>query len=334
MATTGGTSRNSVAGALREDASRFEFVQAIALLEQMAQGADDEAVLLEAGFGFDFPASDVQCLLPPDGRERRVRLRSNFLGLGGAHGPLPAAVSELVLERASRKDGAFQAFLGLFNHRLLALFYRVRSQARIGLGHRPPHETGFARHVFALLGLGTPGLAGRMPVPDRALLQHAGLLAGGRRTAAGLEALLARQFGVGVRLEPFTGRWLAVDAAERTAIGRTGRHRALGRGAALGGRVWDIQSAFTLALGPLTLARFHDLLPSGSAHRALVALCRFHAGPGQDCFLRLELAEGEARPGRLSRDAGAKLGWTAWLRGRAGPAPPLGIRLKAREFVA
>jgi type VI secretion system protein ImpH len=321
---------------LLEDASRFEFFQAVALLEQMRPQsvplgeADDrraEPVTLEASFDFDFPASEVHSLRVL-GDEQPV-LCTTLFGLGGAHGPLPNVDSEIILERAARRDGAFKAFLGIFNHRLLSLLYKVRRHSRIGLGQAAPHRIPFARHILACLGLATPGLAGRMAVQDRALLQYAGLLAGGRRSAAGLEALLIRYFGIPARLEPFTGRWLYVEPVERTVLGRRGRHRTLGCDAALGGRVWDIQSAFTIALGPLTLAQFRDFLPGGTTHKHLVALTRFYAGPEQDCFFRLELAPDQAQAGVLSAQEGALLGWTAWLLRKADGGAPLSIHLRS-----
>jgi type VI secretion system protein ImpH len=267
--------------------------------------------MLEASFGFEFPASEVQSIQASVGAQ--PRLRTSLFGLGGAHGPLPNVDSEIVLARSASKDGAFQAFLGIFNHRLLSLLYRVKRQTHIGLVHMAPHRTPFAHYLFALLGLGTPGLDQRMQVEDRALLQYAGLLAGGRRSAAGLEALLTRYLGINARLEPFMGRWLALDPAERSILGRPGRHVSLGYDAALGGRVWDVQSAFTIAIGPLSESQFRTFLPDGTAYRHLVSLTKFYAGQEQDTYFRLELAPGEAKPASLSRASGALLGWTSWL---------------------
>jgi type VI secretion system protein ImpH len=251
------------------------------------------------------------------------------LGLGGAQGPLPNIDSEIILERNARKDNAFGEFLGIFNHRLLSLLYRVRSKSRIGFGSLAPHRTPFARRLLALLGLGTSGLEGRMAVEDRALLQYAGLLAGGRRSAAGLEALLSRYFGVVARVESFTGRWLAVDPEQRTVIGQQGRFAVLGRDATLGGRVWDVQSAFTVVLGPLSAAQFRSFLPGASGHQHLLALTRFYAGVEQECCFRLELCRGQAPTGVLSRQSGALLGWTSWLQHRRTDGPMLGVRLRS-----
>ncbi|MBK1660904.1 type VI secretion system baseplate subunit TssG [Paracraurococcus ruber] len=255
------------------------------------------------------------------------RLLSSAFGLLGHHGPLPDWITEELAQRLRRGDRAAQEFLGVFEHRLFAL--RVRAQARLR-----PGQAGLAaadgpagRIVFALLGLGLPALRGRMDLPDAALLPHAGLLLGRSRSAAALQAVLRRQFGVPVAVRPFQGRWLRLAPADRTRIGATGRHRALGGGALLGGRAWDAASRFAVVLGPLTLPQHLALLPGGAAHAALRALIRFHKTEDLDVVLALMLRQDAVPPLRLSTRPGdaARLGWTSILRGR--PRGPVTVRL-------
>jgi type VI secretion system protein ImpH len=280
----------------------------------------------------------------------------NFMGLAGASGPLPMPLTEVVIERTRKGDGAARDFLDIFNHRLVSLLYRIRKLHRVGLDTRPPGEDAFARLLFSVIGLGTPNLHARMQVKDRALLFYAGLLGQRQRSMAGLERLLSDYFGIGVRGTQSVGRWLPLEPEQCTVLGswqtleperweqwtvRGERRRGQGLGecAVIGRRVWDQQGAFELDLGPLTHAQFLDFLPTGWAFRPLCDLVRFYVGDDLDFSFRLTLKAGEtaetrlsgaqlgstSRLGsmRLSDAAGARLGWTAWLgsgwRGRETP---------------
>jgi type VI secretion system protein ImpH len=340
-----GTS-GSVARLLFAEGWRFELHQAIRLLERMARESvpvgegtepEREAVRFSSRVGFDFPASEVHEVALPAVSGDPARMTVNVMGLAGALGPLPAPFSELLLERLSAKDPAFRDFLDIFNHRLVSLLHRARKRVRPGLSWDRPDGEGFSRAAFALLGLGTGEVRGRMEVEDRALLQYAGLLARRGRSAVTLELMLADYFGVGVRCRQFVGRWLVLDEEQRTALGAsawTGRHNALsglGSGAVLGSRVWDQSAGFELILGPLALGQFLDFLPIGRGFRGLVQLVRFAVGDGLDFSVRLMLDAPQVPSCRLG--CGPRLGWSSWLTTRPRAAHDSQVRLSSRSRV-
>jgi type VI secretion system protein ImpH len=256
----------------------------------------------------------------------------HFLGLAGALGPLPIPHTELLLERVWHKDTALRAFLDIFNHRLISLLYRVRKLHRVGLDFTAPDHTPVARYLYALLGLGTPGLRGRMPVQDRTLLCYAGLVAQQPRSMVGLETLLADYFHVPVSGQQCEGQWQYLDADQHTTIGRSGRNQRLGRGVVLGTRIWDQQGKFTLSLGPLTLPALLDLCPTGQGFHALCALTRFYIGPTLDFEVRLTLKATEVPVSQLSVVSGPRLGWTSWLKTRERTADDVQVRLSPRSL--
>ena len=338
LASPVGGAAGPVAADLFGAPQTFEFYQAVALLHRMqpratplAFGSDParEPVRFNSSISLRFPASDIEHLAPGRPPEMRVAM----MGLAGAQGPLPRAVTEVVLARVARKDTAFRAFLDVFNHRLVSLHYRVRGENRIGLSPVAPDRSRTAKYLYALAGLGTPHLRGRTGLPDRSLLGHIALIAGTQRSQTGLERILSTHFGVRAEVRPFRGRWLTIASEDRTAIGRGGRNRGLGRETVLGGRVWDTQSCFTIVLGPLGYDDFNAFLPIARRFRPLVAITRCYFGEEYDFDIELRLKPEAVTQAKLSARDGARLGWNAWI-GRAQAASengPVAVTLTGRR---
>jgi type VI secretion system protein ImpH len=316
-----GTDR-SVDETLFRDGHRFDFYQAVRLLEilrpkrtpvgETADGSG-EIVRFKSKVGLDFPATDVDEVRSTRESDQ-PEMVVNFMGIAGVHGPMPNPITELIVDRVFRKDTAFRDFLDIFNHRLLSLMYRVRKTHRLGVDTRRPEDRPFARYLFSLIGLGTKNLKDRMGVKDRALLYYSGILAMKPRSGTGLETLLADYFKVRVRLKPLTGQWHRLEADQITVLGRNGRNQRLGQTAVIGTRVWDQQGRFTLVVGPLKIREFTEFLPTGERFRPLSELTRFYAGRELDFDVRLQLRAEEVPASRLGTPEGPRLGWTAWLR--------------------
>jgi type VI secretion system protein ImpH len=326
MAAHGWRSSASVADWLFAEGWRFDFFQALRLLEAerpwkmpLGEGVDRaaEAVTITSKVSHGFPASDVQEIAPPPSPDAPARMEINVLGLAGALGPLPPPWTDLAVDRFRQGDRVLTDFLDIFNHRLASLLYRSRKALRPGFEMRRPSETGTAEWVFSLIGMATRGLrGGRLGLPDGALLKYAALLAQEVRSAKGLELVLADYFATLARVTPFTGGFVDIEPDERTRIGRepeTAANNGLGRDAVLGSRAWDPASAFQVELGPMSLAGFLDLLPCGPGFVPLCGLARFFAGPNLEFTVVLRLAAPEVPALRLGRKAAPRLGWTSWL---------------------
>ncbi len=344
MASHGWREAGSVAEGLAGEGHRYSFLQAVRLLEEMhpdrtppAEGSDPrrELVRFRSKVRLDFPASDVEDIRFPQGaanggtaeNAEPIEMTVNVLGLAGVLGPLPPAVTELILERSFRKDTALRDFLDLFNHRLVSLLYRARKKYRPALDSKAPDRGRVATVLFSLIGLGTPRLLGRLGIPDRALLPYAGFLVDRARSTVGLVRIVEDCFGVPAGIVPFQGRWHALDDQDVTLLGR--RNQALGSiggGAVLGRRVWDQAARFELRLGPMSLRRFLSFLPGGDAHEPLAAVTRFYIREELGFTIRLTLAAAEVPELRLvslagqdSGAGGARLGWTSWLKTKPFP---------------
>jgi type VI secretion system protein ImpH len=322
MAAYGWRERRSVADGLFQEGHRFAFLQAVRLLESLyaertppAEGVDpdEEIVHFRHAVRLDFPATDVE-EIRPGAPGRPAEMTVNVLGLAGALGPMPQAVSELIVECAFRKDTAFRDFLDIFNHRLISLLYRARKKYRPAMDPKTPERGRVANVLYALLGLGTPHLRDRLELSDRALLAYTGLLADRFRSSTGLMRILEDYFGVAVQFVPFQGKWSELADQDATRIGQTGRNQTLGGGAVLGKRIWDEEAGCEIRLGPLSLDAFLGFLPNGRMFHAAVGLVRFQVRGSVDFRFRLTLAAAEVPELRLGRAEGAYLGWTSWLK--------------------
>ena len=88
------------------------------------------------------------------------------------------------------KDRGPGEFFDIFNHRIIALFYRGWQKYRFYIAYE---RTGASDDVISarlldLIGLGTKGLTHRMDIEDEACLYYAGLLSQRRPNRAGAEA--------------------------------------------------------------------------------------------------------------------------------------------------
>ena len=248
------------------------------------------------------------------------RLEVRFFGLFGPHGPLPLHLTAYARERLMHKgDATFVRFADLFHHRLLLLFYRAWAQAQPTANLDRPEEDRFADFVGSLIGTGGAEWRGRDAAPPHAKLFFAGQLSRQVRNVDGLQALVAGYLRVPVRVECFVGRWMRLQAQERTRIGRRGASRRaataqLGSSAVLGGSVFDRQHHFRLHLGPLDEATFQSLLPTGepgTALPALKALVDHYVGGEYGWDLQLDVKAAERPDCRLGRST--RLGWTSWM---------------------
>jgi type VI secretion system protein ImpH len=339
MASYGWRESRSVAEGLFEEGHRFTFLQAVRLLEELydertppGEGVDPqrEVVRFRHAVRMDFPAGDVEQVRPASKGEP-AEMVVNVLGLAGALGPLPPAVTELIVERSFRKDTAFRDFLDIFNHRLVSLLYRARKKYRPAIDPKAPDRGRVATVLFSFIGLATPHLLGRMDMRDRALLPYAGLLVDRYRSTPGLVRLLEDYFGVPVDIVQFTGRWDAIEDDDATRIGDSGQNRILGQGAILGRRIWSDDSSFQVQLGTLTFHQFLSFLPNGRAYHALIAAIRFYVREELAFTIGLTLAAGEVPALRLGTAEGVFLGWTSWLKRRPSVANDSQVRLVGRR---
>jgi type VI secretion system protein ImpH len=307
---------------LERDARRFDFFQALRLIERAhpelprlgaSHTARGDAVRL---------SQDPELIFHPTALaeytratpERPARLSVNFLGLLGPNGPLPTHLTAYARERARHaNDATLARFLDVFNHRMLSLFYRAWASAQPVVSAERPAEDRFADYVGTFFGLGAPALHERDAVPDAAKRHFAGVMAAPTRHASGLRLVLAQFFRVPVEVEPWVGHWITLPRDGQTRLGGA----RLGHGTVVGTRVWDCQHKFRIVLGPLGYRDFMRLLPGQPGLPKLADWVRNYVREPLDWDVALHLKREEVPPLRLGAGAanatGPRLGWTTWL---------------------
>jgi len=303
-------------------ACEFDFFQAVRVLtllhEERGQAARPvDAVRFKAVSSLAFPASSIASIEQKKGAPPSMAV--TFLGMTGPEGALPAAYTEVAIDRECFGDRSFADFLDIFNHRLVQLFFESWKKHRFFVSYEQAHRRrqepdGFTSALFALIGMGTVGLRNRLPLADLGLLHYAGLLAQRPHSAEALRAILQDYFEAPVRIEQFLGRWYALEADEQCCLGAEGPSAQLGNGAVAGDAVWSRQSLVRIVLGPLTIGQFNQFLPDGQRFAKAAALIRWFLGSALEFEIQPVLRREEVPGCRLSDEGGARLGWSAWMK--------------------
>jgi type VI secretion system protein ImpH len=314
----------NVRALLESEPYRFSFFQAVRTLERLQperrpvgqfSHPSREVVRLAAHPSVAFPASEIQALQFRE--DQQPVMTVNFMGLTGPLGVLPLVYTELVAERVRARDTTLRDFLDVFNHRMVSFLYRAWRKYRFVVACEQGERDTVSAHVRDLIGMGTPGLQDRQHIADEALVFYGGFLAQQPRSATVLEQLLADYFDVEVEVEQFAGAWYRLDVDTQCCLGAgEPASEQLGAGAVVGDEVWDQQSVVRVKLGPLSLPRYLDFLPTGSAYQPLCDITRFFAGNEVDFELQLILKRGEVPPCELGAEgeAAPRLGWVTWAR--------------------
>ena len=278
----------------------------------------EEVVRFRSYLTMAFPPSAIQEIEPSREGLGPIKLTVAFMGLTGPSGVLPRHYTELLLDRARRKDFALIDFLDIFNHRMLSLFHRAWEKYRFHVAYERSvagdgEQDSFSEYLFDLVGMGTKGLRGRVRFGDEALLYYAGLLGQHPRSASALQQIVSDYFGTPMAVIQFTGQWLEITAENRTRLGAGDGNNRLGISAVAGTRVWDQQAKFMLRVGPLSYADFGRFLPQGDAFRPFVEFTRYCCGQEVDFDMQLVLKAPEVP---WCRFGSAQLGLTSWLKTR------------------
>ena len=309
---------------LEGQVARMDFFQVLRLIENAnlllprigtSLRPRDDAVRLGQDPELIFHPSALAAYKRADG-EGRARLAVNFFGLLGANGPMPVHITEYVRDRLRHGgDRTLLAFLDVFHHRMLSLFYRARATAEPVISLDRADGDRFSVFVGSMFGIGAPALRERDQIGDFAKLHFAGLLANKARPASGLVSILRAYFKLPIAIEQFVGHWMRMPAEIHSRIGAPDASNRLGSSMVLGKSVWDCQHKFRIVIGPVGYDDYRRFMPGGESMQRLQAWIKNYVGLTLDWDVRLILQKEEMPPLRLG--GATRMGWSTWLASAA-----------------
>ena len=317
---------------------RYQFMQAVGLLLRWLrqQGvppeqALDEVLRFRNSLSLGFPASQLERLSQQD--DGRIAITPAFIGLLGNSGALPLHHTQGIAnsQLAAGDDGA-SAFLDIFSHRMVTLFYQACGKYR--LEHRLATE---ARDdqlpmLLALAGVASPGGHARAGNgAANAAAWYAGLLRNRPASAHAIAKVLADHCRIPIVLEQFAGAW---DYLPQDRLSRLGSANfVLGHGATVGLRLWRHDRRVRLHVGPVDEADLQRFLPHGDGAQALAQMLALFGAPSLQVEIRLVLSAACITPmvlnGNLARQR--RLGWSTFLPGRQGQVRGAEVRYLLRQ---
>ena len=248
----------------------------------------------------------------------RIEMTPAFMSLLGTGGALPIFYTEMLAERETyHRDAAARAFLDIFQHRAVSLFYEAWRKYRLPVQYEDDERQRFLPLVLAVAGIGQAALRDRLHgeqggVADDTLAYFAGLLQQRPVSAATVRQVVAEYFAVPTRLDQFIGRWFTLPQDSSTSLGLA--NATIGADAVLGERVWQRDLRMRLTIGPMHRAKLRRFLPGGEAALALRELLTLLTGVTLEYEVRLLLHASEVRGTHLDDGpAGGRLGWDSFL---------------------
>ncbi|SHF77634.1 type VI secretion system protein ImpH [Microbulbifer donghaiensis] len=364
MATTRRRQSVTVIERLRREPYRFEFFQAVRLLERVTLRAGQERALepvagaappsrelvrFSAQSSLSFVGADVLRVQqadstesePSDAATNQWRMEVGFGGLIGSQGVMPYYLTELVLRELREKNTALRDFLDIFHHRHISLFYQAWHKYQLPVNYERQHlrqqrEPDLFSHALAALsGLGTSELRYRMPVPDEAMLGMAGHLSRQQCSAAALASMIRQYFGLNVSIEQFQGQW---DNLPEDVLCRLpgpgypqGVNNCLGQNSVLGTQCFQAQNKFRVVVEPLEYEQFMAISPGSEKLEALKSFIQFSAGIEMDFEICVTLFTDQVVPVQLidEPDSQPLLGWNTHMAGEQEHNQRVAITLSA-----
>jgi type VI secretion system protein ImpH len=320
----------SLADQLLDSGYRFDFFQAVRLLRAMYAGRKpvggyedpaEEVVRFHAHNTLSFPASEVYEVAAPSDVQSGgpAHMWVTFMGMTGPMGALPTHYTATLSDSATRGESApLAAFLDIFTHRFVSLFYRAWEKYRFPIAYERGDTDTFSDHLFCIIGLGTAGLQQRLSFNDQILLYYSGLLSQRPRSASALAGLLQDYFAVPVHVEQFTGESFLMNPDTLTSLGS--QNHQLGVTTVLWQEVFDPQARFRVSIGPLPFAGFRDFLPSEPGYQRLVELTRFFVGDEMNFEVEPLVELDDVPACSLGANSAIRLGWSMWMPTEVYPA--------------
>ncbi|MEC7119166.1 MAG: type VI secretion system baseplate subunit TssG [Pseudomonadota bacterium] len=290
--------RTSVIQRLEQEPHRFEFAQAVRILQHYLRETRDidpqqalgESIKFYSSISLAFPCGEIERLSVDEEQlsfsdEQGIgdaaityHLCPAMIGLTGPMGALPVVYTQHLSTRVHlNRDVAAAAFLDLFNNRLISLFVQASRLNCLPLQYEIDPEHQYARHIQALSGQDLPDDETVFDPIQQAFVAYGGLIRGRRATAEQIQQVLSGYLDLPVRVEQFIPEWFPIPLAQQSCLGSE-HNMCLGESVFCGQRVLQIDGRIQLRFGPVNPVQYDALLPDGEMFRAVHQLLRRWCG--------------------------------------------------------
>ena len=320
MATYDRRKSTSIREGLTNTPAQFNFYQAVHLL---AATNDENLSLLEnidhsldftCDAGNQFHANDLSNVTFKDTDKIEVSVAT--FGLSGPLGPLPQQHSEWVASDARAGNSELKDFLSIFEHRFISLLYLIKQRFQTGLHRGPRSSSDIYRYLETLSGLPLTSKASQHSERYIPLLPFAGLLAGGRASAASVSNILTILLNAPIKISSMRGAFIKLDSAYQAKLtakpNGTDVVQRLGDNVALGKRVWDQQNAIEIDIGPVDYQVAQTWIPGATDYSRLVDLLRYTTNGQWVLHAVINVRESTIPASQFSN--GMRLGFNSWLK--------------------
>ena len=318
----------------RSEGYFFDFFQLVHLLETWRGGTvalggigpyRAEALRLRPDSSLLFSPADIRLVEAADEEAKKrfgfqwdFRVTVNFMGVYGVASPSPVYLTELIgftdVDAEELTD-----FLDLFNHRLLALFYRSWLKYRYPYRFEPGGRDEVSGYLLSYIGYAEPAVRESTGLPSSRLLRYLGLLALPTRPPVGLELMVSDHFGgIGAKVQEQILRWVTIPPEQRNRLGQA--NSGLGTDLCVGAKVPDRSGKLRLSLGPLHFKEYLQFLPGTKKFREAQALVRLWCGDRFDFDLEFIVHREEVPELQMGSGSLGRLGWTSWVTSQPGLA--------------
>ncbi len=300
---------------------KFNFFQAVALLEEYFQKKETAANPLNSGkirFSPDksiaFPPSDIASVNVD--QNGVINFMLSFMGLIGVSSPLPQYFTEFVTTQ-DEEQTVLSDFLTIFNHRIYVFFYEAWKKYRLvsGLSNRDFSEL---LYNVALLS----GLSETKIKKNKKLFAYTGVFAQVCRSAEGLKTITSNYFNdIPVSITQWIPRWAPVPLRN---LKKVGTDSILGKNAMIGTHIYDISGKFRISLGPLEKKTFETFLPEKENTEMLREIINDYITDPLDFEIEVMLKPADLVPVVLGDDD-AQIGISASCGSSSGKGDPYSI---------
>lgn len=264
--------------------------------------------------GMGFPASEIKGLELPEQPHLPPTVRVTFMGLYGVESPLPTHYIDDITQRREGHE-ATADFLDIFNHRLIAQYYRIWRKYSYPATFEAGGKDRTSQYLLGLAGLGIDGCAESITTPISRFLALLPVMLLPGRTAEGIISLVSL-------LAPDTRAQVWHHDRRRIALKKplamsVRQPVSLKGRPVMGAYGTDVNSQVLMRLTSTNPAEIRGWLPGGVLHTDLMALLHVYLGARLDVRLQLCVDRTLLPDARMSSTPGpadAQLGCTAVMK--------------------